>query len=261
MARRADWDASTYHRVAQPHAAWGASVLERIELRGDEDVLDAGCGSGKVTAQLLERLPHGHLFAADQSPAMLAEARTTLAPYAERVTFLQTDLLDIDRSLRQKVNVVFSTAVFHWIADHPRLFAALRGVMHPHARLVAQCGGAGNLASFMRATDAVAARVPFAHSLGGRDLWRYYATPAETQARLQSAGFSAAEAWLEPSPQVFADPHALADFARTVVLSSHVAELPDPVRDDFVKQVVQEIARREGRFSLDYVRLNIQASA
>src|SRR3981081_3877322 len=121
-ARNADWDASRYHRVAQPHAAWGASVLERLELSGDGVVLDAGCGSGRVTAQLLERLPRGRVIAADSSPAMLDAARTTLSAFADQVTFLQTDLLAIDTHLQERVDVVFSTAVFHWIADHPRLF-------------------------------------------------------------------------------------------------------------------------------------------
>src|ERR1700681_4858586 len=129
----ANWDAGSYHQVARPHAAWGATVLDRLRLTGDERVLDAGCGSGRVTAQLLERLPRGHVIAADQSAAMLAEARNTLAKYSadKRVTFIEADLLEIDHVLDQRVDVIFSTAVFHWIADHPRLFAALRGVLAP----------------------------------------------------------------------------------------------------------------------------------
>src|SRR5712691_4444367 len=162
MTRAADWDASRYHRVAQPHVTWGASVLERLELSGDEVVLDAGCGSGRVTAQLLERLPRGHVIAADSSPAMLDEARSTLSACADRVTFLQTDLLDIDTNLQQLVDVVFSTAAFHWIADHPRLFKALHNVLKPGGRLIAQCGGGHNLQGFMHATDEVVVRAPFA---------------------------------------------------------------------------------------------------
>src|SRR5690348_7585666 len=122
----AEWDATRYHRVAQPHAAWGASVLDRLELRGDERVLDAGCGSGRVTAQLLERLPEGHVIAVDNSRAMLDQARQTLAAFGERVTFVEADLLEVDRALAgDTVDLIFSTAVFHWIRDHSRLFAAL----------------------------------------------------------------------------------------------------------------------------------------
>jgi trans-aconitate 2-methyltransferase len=262
-AMPAEWDGGLYHAVARPHAAWGATVLDRLELGGTERVLDAGCGSGRVTAQLLERLPNGHVIAADVSTSMLDQARKTLADAAAagRVTFLQADLLEIDRALDPAVDVIFSTAVFHWIPDHPRLFTALRAVVRPMGKLVAQCGGAGNLASFMRATDHVASQPPFNAVLDGRDLWRFYATPEQTRARLEAAGFASADAWLEPSPQTFADRKALADFCRAVVLTSHVAALPTALQTEFVDQVTAEIARREGAFSLDYVRLNLQAVA
>jgi trans-aconitate 2-methyltransferase len=262
-ASSADWDARRYHQVARPHAAWGATVLDRLALSGDERVLDAGCGSGRVTAQLLERLPRGHVIATDHSPAMLAEARTFLAAWAavNRVSFVAADLLTIDQAIDQRVDVIVSTAVFHWIADHPRLFLALRGVLQPTGYLVAQCGGAGNLAHFMAAADAVAAQPPFAAVLQGLDLWRFFYTPEETEARLLAAGFRRARAWLEPSPQRFPDARALADFCRAVVLTSHVAALPESLRADFVSRVVDEITRREGGFLLDYVRLNLDAFA
>jgi trans-aconitate 2-methyltransferase len=259
----AEWDAGRYHRVAQPHAAWGANVLDRLELAGDERVLDAGCGSGRVTIQLLERVPRGHVIAADQSTAMLTEARKTLAQPAAagRITFLEADLLEIDRVLTAPVDVVFSTAVFHWIADHRRLFAALRGVVRPPGYLVAQCGGAGNLASFMRATDQVTERPAFSDIFANRDLWRFYFSAEQTEARLLAAGFSSARVWLEPSPQHFPDHAALADFCRAVVLTSHVALLPEALRDDFVDQVVDEIFASAGAHTLDYVRLNLTAFA
>jgi trans-aconitate 2-methyltransferase len=259
----AEWDAGRYHAVARPHAAWGADVLDRLALVGDETVLDAGCGSGRVTAQVLDRLPHGRVIAADISISMLDQARQTLAQAAAdgRVTFLHADLLEIDQALPTPVDVIFSTAVFHWIPDHPRLFGALRRVVKSSGRLVAQCGGAGNLAGFMRATDHVAAQPPFADVLRGLDLWRFYATPAETITRLEAAGFSQPTAWLEPSPQTFADHQALAAFCRAVVLTSHVAALPPALQAGFVDRVTDEIARREGAFSLDYVRLNLAASA
>ena len=264
MAVNTNWDADRYHRVAQPHAAWGASVIDRLELVGDEVVLDAGCGSGRVTAQLLERLPRGRLIGVDNSASMLAQARQTLAPFGDRVALVEADLLELDARAEldiRNVDLVFSTAVFHWIADHPRLFAALRGTLRPGGRLVAQCGGGDNLSRFMATTDVVAARQPFHRHLAGKSLWRFYARPEETESRLLAAGFDSAEAWLEPSPQRFASADALQDFARGVVLSAHLTALPEALRDAFAEQVVQAIHVREGDYLLDYVRLNMQASA
>jgi trans-aconitate 2-methyltransferase len=259
----ADWDASRYHRVAQPHAGWGANVLDRLQLRGDERVLDAGCGSGKVTAQLLERLPSGRVIGADLSPSMLVEARSTLAEFGGRVTFIQTDLLEIDAALADEapVDVVFSTATFHWIDDHQRLFAALHHVVKPGGRLVSQFGGGANLASFMRATDTVAARAAYVEHLQGKPLWRFYYSPEQTRERLESAGFTDIDAWLTDSPQTFQDAHSLGDFARAVVLRNHLAALPAEQHDAFVAEVTEEIHALQGAWLLDYVRLDADATA
>src|SRR3954471_24568760 len=135
MTTSRDWDASAYHRLSAPLAAMGVDVLDRLELAGDETVLDAGCGTGKVTRVLHDRLPRGHVIAVDAAPSMVEQARAAL-PAA--VDVRQADLLDL--ALERPVDAVLSTATFHWIADHDRLFAALHAALRPGGRLVAQCG-------------------------------------------------------------------------------------------------------------------------
>src|SRR3954454_13774735 len=132
--RPRDWNAASYQRVSAPLEAMGREVLDRLELDGDERVLDAGCGTGRVTAALVERLPRGHVIAVDGSPAMVEEAGARLGDAADvRVA----DLLELE--LDAPVDAVLSTATFHWIADHDRLFTRLRDVLRPGGRLVAQC--------------------------------------------------------------------------------------------------------------------------
>ena len=154
------WDAGAYDRLSDPQYAWGQRVIGRLELRGDETVLDAGCGSGRLTALLLERLPHGRVIAVDRSPAMLAAARSNLAAAGRRVTYLCADLQTI--VLGRPVDAIFSTATFHWILDHPRLFRALAGVLIPGGRLEAQCGGGPNLARLRARVQGLTKQEPFA---------------------------------------------------------------------------------------------------
>jgi trans-aconitate 2-methyltransferase len=73
-----EWDAETYDAISDPQFSWGMEVLERLELRGDEATIDAGCGSGRVAEQLVDRLPSGSLLAVDASEAMIAKARERL---------------------------------------------------------------------------------------------------------------------------------------------------------------------------------------
>ncbi len=135
-----DWDAATYDRVSTPHVEWANILLDRLDLSGDETVLDAGCGSGKVTLMLLERLPRGRVVAVDRAPSMIEHAREALNG---RATVLQADLTELQ--LDEPVDAIFSSAVFHWIADHDRLFARLHAALAPGGHLVAQCGGEGNV--------------------------------------------------------------------------------------------------------------------
>ena len=238
-----DWDAATYDRVADPQLAWGLRVLDRMAPVGAERVLDAGCGSGRVTEQLLERLPNGLVVALDGSPSMIDQARRRLAPFGERVTYVVADLrepLPID----EPVDAILSTATFHWITDHDRLFANLAAVIRPGGTLTAQCGGRGNIASIRMALAA----------LGESKDGNYYAGPEETGERLRAAGFVDVRCWLEPAPTTF-EPDVFPVFLRTVVLGGILERMAPEDRDGFVDAVVQEVGRPE----IDYVRLNVDA--
>lgn len=246
--RPLEWDAETYDEVSGPQLSWGMEVLERLDLRGDEAALDAGCGSGRVTAELVERLPHGRVLAVDGSQAMVAKARERLG---ERADYLVSDLAKLE--IVDPVDLIFSTATFHWIPDHDRLFARIHAALRPGGRLVAQCGGEGNIAEHVEAVEEVSRRPDFARHLSESDkLWNY-AGPAETEARLRGAGFAETRCWLEPRPVRPPDPLR---FTMTVTLGAHLAKLPENLRRPFAEAV---IARSRAPFTLEYVRLNIEA--
>jgi trans-aconitate 2-methyltransferase len=244
-----DWDAATYHRVSGPQLAWAEAVLERLPLSGDETVLDAGCGSGRVTRLLAERLPRGRVVAVDAAPAMVALARAELGPEVE---IFQADLATLE--LDEPVDAVFSNAVFHWVPDHDALFTSLFAALRPGGRLVAQCGGAGNVERFHGAAREVAEEEPFAPYLSGWEGPWNFASAEATAERLASAGFEAVDTCLEPAPVV---PEFTLDYLRTVCLGHHLERLPEDLRERYVA----EVARRCGEpVELDYVRLNISAS-
>ena len=247
MASR-DWDAATYDRVSDPQFQWALEQLEPHQFRGDEVVLDAGCGTGRVTAELLRRVPQGRVYGVDVARSMVAHARERLG---SGVTILCQDLVEL--RLPEPVDVVFSNATFHWIHDHDALFAALRRTLKPQGRLIAQCGGTGNVASFMRAADSVVREEPFAPYFEG---WRWpgrFATAQDTAARLRSAGFTEISCWLEPRPVTPADP---APFVQAVCLVRHVDQLPVQLRASFRDRV---LARLGSPVTIDYVRLNMVA--
>jgi len=245
-----EWDAETYKRISVPHGEWAEAVLDRLPLRGAETVLDAGCGTGRVTAKLVDRLPEGRVVAVDGSAAMVEKVREVLRPGDEA---LVADITTLE--LPRPVDAIVSSAVFHWIPDHETLFRHLRGCLVEGGPLVAQCGGAGNIDRFRAAAKRVTVRHPYAeHFDDFGDLW-HYATPEETEERLRAAGFDRVRCWLEPWEVV---PPGPVEFARTIMLSGHIDRLPDDLRDAFVADVLAEAGEP---LTLDYVRLNIDAVA
>ena len=243
-----DWDAETYDRVSDPQLSWGNEVLDRLRLEGDETVLDAGCGSGRLTSRLADRLPEGRLLACDASPSMVEKAREALG---DRVEVFDADLTEL--VLSEPVDLVFSNAVFHWIRDHDLLFARLFAALRPGGRLVAQCGGAGNVASLAAAIQHVSSRQPFHEYLGDWERpWNFRGT-AEMTSALRRAGFEEIRCWLESKP---VRPQEPLDFVRVSALGPHLEQLPEEVRDRFAEEVV---AKLQEPVTLDYVRLNIEA--
>ena len=223
--------------------------MARLDLEGDETVLDAGCGSGRVTEELLARLPRGHVVALDASPSMLAQAKARLADAGDKVSFVEVDLLSLrpdDLPGAAPVDAVLSTATFHWVTDHDKLFANLHDVLRPGGQLVAQCGGEGNIAGVV---DAV-------RSLGGERAGTWlYASPEETAERLERAGFTDVQTWSHPEVVTFPDGPGLAQFLETVCLREHLATLPPAQRKEFAEAVAAVLPGA----AIDYVRLNMVA--
>lgn len=241
-----DWDGATYDRISDPMLRMGAAVLDRLELAGDERVLDAGCGSGRVTELLVERLPRGRIVALDGSPSMLAEARRRLARFGDRVEYVVADLAR-PLPVAPPVDAILSTAAFHWVDDHDALFEHLAAVLRPGGRMSAQCGGAGNLAGVFAILETVG------------DGWRgphRFETPEATASRLEASGFRGVRCWLVEERVQLARGEALESYLRTIVLGAHLVRLPPAERDEFVRTV----AERMPEPVLDYVRLNIDAT-
>ena len=214
-------------------------------LRGDETVIDAGCGTGRVTEQLLERLPRGRVIALDVSPAMLAEAAARLARFGERVTLVEADL-NRPLPVAEPVDAILSTATFHWVLDQEALPGHLAAALRPGGQLVAQCGGEGNCAIGLR-RDGGAGRAP------ARPAALRRARPGAATAG-RGPGSREIEAWLTPEPVVFESADALEAYLATVFLGPltdrPAAELP---------ALAQRSRSGCPEPVLDYVRLNLVA--
>ncbi|HVL80704.1 MAG TPA: methyltransferase domain-containing protein [Actinomycetota bacterium] len=242
------WDAQSYHRVSGPMVEMARDVLDRLPLRGDETVLDAGCGSGLVTELLCERLPSGRVVAVDADPAMVEKAREHLR---DRADVRLVDLVELE--MDEPFDAIFSTATFHWIPDHDRLFARLFAALRPGGRLVAQCGGRGNLERLLAAADQVAEREPYASHIAHLSRRGNFPDPGSTTRRLAAAGFVDIDCRLVGRIVTPDDAH---EYLTTINLGRQVQALPDGLAPRYVDDVIAVLGEP---VEIDYVRLDIDA--
>lgn len=249
-SRPADWEADKYSRTATPQREWSEAVLDRLELSGDETVVDAGCGSGNVTEDLLAKLPDGRVIGVDGSPSMIEEATARLGD-DPRTSFICQDLAKL--KLDEQVDHVFSNATFHWIADHDALFRSLAGATRPGGSLIAQCGGRGNVAEVIDALGVVNRQAPFAEIFGEYDDPWNFAGPEETEIRLIDAGYEDVECWLEERVAHPEDPRG---FFEASFLAPARQVLDDEQFTEYTDRLLAEMGQPA---SFNYVRLNMTA--
>ena len=253
-----EWDSESYHRISEPQFAWGKKLIETLTLRGDETVLDAGCGTGKLTAELLKRLPKGRVIAVDLSENMVTAAREFLKPqFGERVVCMHSDLSEL--MVEKTADGVFSAATFHWVSDRGKMFDRLCAALKPGGWLVAQAGGGKTLEGFWRVADAVLAREPFAEHLKGFKRQQDYLDPEITRDQMRAAGFAEIDVKLQDAPVEFPDGAAFCEFIKTVNFKNHVEKLPTELRGRLLDEVAEESMRSEWPLTLDYQRINMRA--
>ncbi len=250
-----EWDANSYHRLSNPQFTWGLKVLDRLRLRGDEWVLDAGCGSCRLTLALRDRLPRGHVVGADLSFNMLSQAA---AHVDGRVPLVQADLQRLP--FRPVFDGIFSTAAFHWVPDHSQLFRSLFAVLKPGGWLEAQCGGGPNLARIHERAETIINCTEYREFFAGWRRTTHYETPETFEDNMRRAGFVEVEIWLEAAPARLADAAEFKDYLATVTLREHTDRITDRVlRQRFLDQLALHAAQDDPPFVMDYWRLNLRA--
>ena len=255
-----EWNATSYHKVSAPQTFWGQKVLDRLHVAGDERAIDAGCGSGRLTSELMERLPGGRLIAIDRSWNMLMTARANLRPVlGSRVSFAQVSLPDMPFS--NWADLVFSTATFHWVKDHPALFTGIVRTLRSGGKLHAQCGGGPNLARAHELAEQVMHSGSFAQYFKDWPGPWEFANAEVTAERLKAAGFVDIDTNLEEAPTTLATEADYREFVTTVIYHPHLERLPSAeLKREFIDRVTALSSREDPPFTLDYWRLNMSAT-
>jgi trans-aconitate 2-methyltransferase len=250
-----DWNAERYHHLSSPQQAWGRRVLDRLSLDGAEHVLDIGCGTGRITGEIATRVPRGCVVGLDRSGAMLATAKPWLSEHAPGVRLVMGDGAALP--FLRTFDAVFSGATFHWIHDHASLFRSIIAALRPGGRLVAQCGGAGNLAQLLGRAARLMRDPRFAPYFEEWSEPAYYSDAESAARRMSAAGFTDVETWLEPAQTPFDSAAEFQEFIANVCVRHHAARLPPQERQAYLRELTVAAVGDQPPLTLDYWRLNL----
>jgi trans-aconitate 2-methyltransferase len=252
-----EWNSSVYHRLSAPQVSWGKKVLSRLKLRGDEVLLDAGCGTGRLTAELLAALPQGRVVGIDLSENMLRSAHEHLERFGSRVSLVACDLLHLP--FENAFDATVSTAAFHWVLDHDRLFANLHRALVPGGWLEAQCGGGPNIAHVREQVNTLLASPDFADYFSNfREPWLFQGAESAAET-LRRTGFGDIETSVEPALTILDTAEHYSEFVRNIIVRRHLENIPtETERIQFMAKLTERAALNNPPFSLDYWRLNLR---
>ena len=263
LAKPCQWNAAEYAANSAVQQIWAREVIARLHLRGDEHVLDVGCGDGKVTAELARAVPRGRVLGVDASPEMIAFAQQAFP--ASKIPNLAFQIRDARKlgAVGGDFHLVFSNAALHWVDDHEAILRGAAAVLKPGGRLVISCGGKGN------AHDVFLALRPELRKLRWRGFFRkmpapyFFYSPDDYKKWLPKFGFKTNALHLTPKNATYPGPDGLATWLRTTWLP-YVQRVPEPLREEFIAAVARRYLAKhppdaDGNAQVRMVRLEIDA--
>ncbi len=250
MARTAAWDAELYEARHSFVFKFGEELVNLLDPKAGENILDLGCGTGQLTANIAER--GANVVGLDSSPEMIGQARQNYP----KLSFVLEDAARMN--FADGFDAVFSNAALHWMLDASAVAKAIARALRNGGRLVAELGGKGNILRIESAMETVLGRYP-GHVLQASRT--FFPSISQYAAILETHGIEVQSAVLFDRPTLLEGERGMENWLKQ--FSSYRFEpLPAGNREEAIRRVTQELRPalfRDGRWYADYRRLRVTA--
>lgn len=257
------WDAAEYEKHSSPQQRWAHDVIRTLTLSGDEQILDIGCGDGKVTAALAALVPKGRVLGIDSSEGMVAFAQHRFPPaHYPNLQFCWGNATRL--AYRCEFDLVVSFASLHWVRNHLAVLSGIKRSLKPGGRAVLQFGGKGNAAMISDVANELIKHNRWKGYFKNFTYPWFFYSVEEYRGFVERTGLSAKRIQLVPKDMVHDGRDTLAGWLRTVFLP-YTERLPEALREDFVGEFANACVERRppdenGRIHVKMVRLEVEAT-
>ena len=256
------WDPKVYEKSSSAQQRWAEELLSKISIRGDEQILDIGCGDGKITAEIALLVPGGSVTGIDNSQEMLSFARDRFPPSAwPNLVFQYGDASDLQ--YEDKFDLVLSFAALHWVHDHGPVLEGIRRSLKKGGKVLMQFGGRGNASGMLEVAEEVISLEKWCRYFEAFRFPYSFFGPDEYRTWLDRSGLLALRVELVAKDMVQRGREGLISWMKATWLP-YTERVPEDLKTDFICEVVDRYLRdhpldEEGNAHLGMVRLEVEA--
>lgn len=253
-----EFDGEKYKLASKHQKEWGSSLISSLDIRGNESILDLGCGDGLLTEQLSKLVPQGNVLGIDASKNMIQSA-TELKNINLSFVCLDINQIDFD----EQFDVIFSNAALHWVKNHEMLLRNCIKALKPSGYIAWNFAGHGTCTNFNPTVKDVTA-IPKYKKYFINFEWPWYMPKLEDYINLISkSGFRKYEVREENKDRFFKNSDELIRWTDQPSLVPFICRIPDEEKERFRNIVVERMLNKtllsDGRCFETFSRINIIA--
>lgn len=255
------WDAQDYRRNSSAQSQWAGELLQKIPLIGTERILDLGCGDGKVTLLLRDKVPNGSVVGIDNSLQMIELAQKTFpSSQYPNLTFIRQDIREL--AFDREFDLIFSNAVLHWIKDHSLILLRIAKALRENGKICFQMGGRGNASEIFEIIDSMICSPPWKEYFPNFEFPYGFYDVSTYQSWLNQAGLKPIRIELIPKDMIHTE-DGLKGWIRTTWLP-YLQQIPSSLHEKFISQIISMYKLKylpddAGKLHIKMMRLEVVA--
>ncbi len=250
-----EFDGNQYAKASSFQKQLGSKLIAELDLRGDESILDLGCGDGALTAQLADLVPNGRVLGLDASKGMIEAAHNH---HRTNLSFQLQNIDDLD--FKSEFDIVFSNAALHWVKDHRLLLINTFAALRSNGVLRFNFAADGNCPHFLNVIGK-AMNHPNYSRYFKHFVWPWFMPPVEKYEELFNRfSFREQRIWTENKNQYFLNTNAMAAWIDqpSIVPILLCVDEPDKqsFRNDVVDRMIEDTIQEDGTCLETFRRIN-----